>query len=61
MQSSQEVTDFLSTLDSIQSRFRDSVVIEQRQGKANESQDVAKSLEASAALTRYIDSQRGTF
>jgi hypothetical protein len=61
MKRPKEVTDFLSTIDSIQSRFRDSVVIQQRQGGANESQDAAKSLEASVALTRYVDSQRGTF
>jgi len=61
MKSAKEVDQFLSTLDSLQSRFRDSVVIQQRQDKANDAQEQVADRESSPALTRYVDSQRGTF
>jgi len=61
MKDTKGVEDFLSTLDFIQSRFRDSVVVQQRMDRAEEAEGQAAILESSAALTRHVDSQRGTF
>jgi hypothetical protein len=61
MKSAKEVDKFLSTIDSIQSRFRDAVVIQQRLDNANDTQEPVADRESSPALTRYVDSQRGTF
>ena len=38
MKNTKDMQNFLSTLDSIQSRFRDSVVVQQRVDKAVEAQ-----------------------
>jgi hypothetical protein len=55
-----EVKDFLSTLDSIQIKFHDSVVARQREDRTRESQEL-QTPELSAELTCSVDSQRGTF
>jgi hypothetical protein len=61
MKDTKNVEDFLSTLDFIQSTFRNSIVGQQRMDRAEEAQGQAAIRESSAALTRHIDSQRGTF
>ena len=55
-----EVHDFLSMLDSLQSRYRESVVIQQR-GDSSQKVKAEQTPGASPALSHYIDSQRGTF
>jgi hypothetical protein len=55
-----EVNDFLSTLDSLQSRYHESVVIQQR-GDKTKKVEAAQTPEASAETNHYVDSQRGTF
>ena len=55
-----EVNDFLSMLDSLQSRYHESVVIQQR-GDSPQKAEAAQTPGASAALNHYVESQRGTF
>ena len=60
MTNSKEVKDLLSTLDSIQIRFHDSVVARQREDRTRESQEL-QTPELRAELTYSVDSQRETF
>jgi hypothetical protein len=55
-----EVNDFLSTLDSLQARYHESVVIQQR-GERMKKVEAEQTPEASAEINRYVDSQPGTF
>ena len=60
MQNSKELIDFLSTIDSLQDRFRESVISQQREINPKH-KPVDDTLELIAESTRYVDSQRGTF
>jgi hypothetical protein len=59
MLSSEDVKDFISTVDSIQARFHQTVVTQQceNSSKMAEQKHTPESIE----LDLYIDSQRGTF
>jgi hypothetical protein len=55
-----EVNDFLSTLDSLQARYRELVVIRQ-DGDRTQKVEVEQTPQACAEFNQYVDSQRGTF
>jgi hypothetical protein len=61
MATTEEVNSFLNKVDSIQSRFLESLITGQRDAMFRETHANPKSESDSDGLQAHIDSQRGTF
>ncbi len=61
MATTEEVNSFLDKVDSIQSRFLESLITGQREATFRETQADSTSESGDDLLKAYIDSQRGTF